>query len=255
MRIRHALLALICLSACWGCASERPVRFIDASINQAIPESFSDRTFLAGSGIERHWMERVVGYIYEMGSDERPGARVAVIEIASAAPEIKTVDEPSLFTAKLDSGFDADASVLGHIGQLDVNQISEVTISDVLKVQHPADTIEVLKALRNWAADKPDRRPGDYIFVDSAVLSIVEYRIFERVSSNAQLSALAFGAKGGVYQESGASRREYLVSVDGLDPAAVRANWTASPPDREAIRRLKEASRVRTRIVHLDLLK
>ncbi len=181
----------------------------------ALPVSYTSRTFLNSAGPISYSIQSIPGHIVKYVSEKDQYEIMSLTRFIKDADNLKPelIQEGNIFETKVKSGSSFNGTAL--IAHLTVaqNQLAEVVIQDVASIIPPDSSImkdEIKKAVEKLPPDEIDK----YFLVRTAMLTIINYRVFNESKFDAGISCSYITANRKTYSSLDKMKKERKISVD-----------------------------------------
>lgn len=199
-----------------GCSG---IKFAPVPLNNALPQSFKERTLYPRTEIFRHQLPELAGSIlYRKGGTNEfdRGARVIKPGVEVPLQTIKETDA-AVYSSKIDRGASVQGSYLAFAASLGEKQTASVDMRDTVMVfihwnDVPLDELSKL-------VQSPNPNPGTHRYwVQAALVTAITIDNYAEISTSASgVLGETFGAKGNAYNKQGATTHDYWISMELLD--------------------------------------
>ncbi len=175
--------------------------------------------------------ENLLGYIgmILMIDENEPGAFQWIGDFRPPRDEIEIVPlDEKLYEGIITSNVSVGGEFTAFTGSFGSEDVAELSIQNSLALQHRDNTLIPWQELRGVPRDSGKM----YWYVDSAILTIVNYRKFQKVEARSSVSGVAFGANGNIYAsvEGFSSDRKLKLRLMALNPLRPFEGTAINPP-------------------------
>jgi len=181
----------------------------------ALPASYTSRTFLNSAGPISYSIQSIPGHIVKYDAEKDKYEIMSLTRFIKDADNLKPelIQEGNIFETKIKSGSSFNGTAF--IADLAVaqNQLAEVVIQDVASMIPPDSSImkdEIKKAVEKLPADEIDK----YFLVRTAMLTIINYRVFNESKFDSGISCLYITVNRKTYSSLDKMKKERKISVD-----------------------------------------
>lgn len=240
---------LMSLCSCAGCPPKgKGVTFNDISnINQALPDSYKNRSIWSDPSIIKYKLTGLVGYVIQKKDQnsnfERTISRIVPNDYTLQVEQIPA-DVAKIYYSIIDSNFKVSANaalpIIQATCQVETNQVMELIITDKCMIYIPDEILPIEDLIRIAQTDNPNHYKR--CWVQAVMLTEVMKKNYTHVSSDSTVTGTTFAVGGKVYNNNSSSGFQsepvitmLLVDLDELklqveNNATVRSNIRNNTP-------------------------
>jgi hypothetical protein len=182
-------------------------------VNEALPLQYVQRSFLKNPAALSYDIYRLPGRFVEK-NDSGTYELVTIVSTLKKTPEQIKMDNEILYCNKINNAAAFNGKALIGGVSVENERMMELIIQDIAKAVLSADSLlNDEKFKRTLKAIPPDRRKNIY-FIEGAVLTVVNYRKFNKTKFKASLNTSWVTAEGNAFSSDESFRKERLVGLD-----------------------------------------
>jgi len=196
------------------CLAQKPKKIIindEVNINESLPLSYKQRTFIKGLAGFVNNIDQLVGTLVLIDESK---TEVLTRYVRQDKPPIVTSSTSDIiYSAKIDHQFEANGSYSIASAQINNQSINELIITDIGVAFLPEEYIpylEICKASKNVKEEVKKR----IYYVRSSKLTTVYSKAYRMMDINSALNGIIFSVGGKIYGSSEQYKVDYIVSVD-----------------------------------------
>jgi hypothetical protein len=204
-RMRLSLFLGLALSLL-GCSG---LKFTDQPVNAPLPTELSQRRYFDAVGAYQRNLDALVGHILYARKSATGGCNVQNFDelalgrrqyLKAGTKLVPDNQAAPRYESKIESGMAASSQLFTFAAHFNADQRAEVSISDAVflfikDTEIPQDDLDKV-ADSPMADDECDR-----FYIRGVVLSVIQYKTYQRIDADATTSGNAFGASGKVFGE------------------------------------------------------
>jgi len=160
-------------------------------------------------------LDEIPGYIVRYDKKLKDYKIVSLVRLVknNAYPEMKLIDDGIIYSSKINSGANFNATALIGGLSVDSKSIMELIIQDVMLSIVP-DTLILKDEIKRIAENIPAADRKDYYYVKGTTLTLVNNKKYKEQKFEAKVNSTYVTASGKVYASNDKFSRERLVSLD-----------------------------------------
>jgi hypothetical protein len=183
--------------------------------NEELPHTYRNRTFIKNLSSLTYKLDEIPGYIVRYDKKLKDYKIVSLVRLVknNAYPEMKLIDDGIIYSSKINSGANFNATALIGGLSVDSKSIMELIIQDVMLSIVP-DTLILKDEIKRIAENIPAADRKDYYYVKGTTLTLVNNKKYKEQKFEAKVNSTYVTASGKVYASNDKFSRERLVSLD-----------------------------------------
>lgn len=193
--------------------TEEPAERVTPFVNEPLPLVYVQRSYLHNPAALGYDIYRLPGRFVEKNED---GAYelVTILSTLKSVPPQTILTNEVLYSNKINDGASFNGKAL--IGGISVEKerMMELIIQDVAKTIVPSDSIINSTELKKKINSIPKERKKNIYFIEGAVLTVVNYRKFNKSKFKAGVNTNWVTAEGQTFNSDESFKKERLVSLD-----------------------------------------
>lgn len=209
------LMAAVITASCAG------VKFAPASVNEDIPDAFTQRA-LYPSGVAGYAFNDLVGNIINVVPGEDP-MRIGVIIPADYEDAIIPItDSNNYYRSRIQAGAESQCAFLAFAANFSEEKMVELTLIDIARAGIIMDQKvwdEIYPIIENWVREHPKKNPDSKrLWIKASVLSRRIYITHTKIDADAseQVGDVT-GVKTGVYRKAEEGNKSVIISFEASD--------------------------------------
>lgn len=217
--MKNFILILITSMLLISCSG---VKFASAPVNQALPETFTNRAIYP-AGVADYEFQDLVGNILKVDSGKNP-IRIGLIRPAKYQNEIIPItDANNYYKSRIQKGASASASYLGFAASFSADKLAELTLIDIawagITLDDNITFKEILDSAKNWVATHPKgASTANRLWIKSVVLTRRVYNDFTKIEADASgQKSDVVGVSTGVYSKDENSIKSVIIAFEAFD--------------------------------------